>query len=141
VRDGAAVLVGGARSAERLRADRDRPGLWRLIRSLPLPQAVTAARHLRLRERQPPDGAEQQLAHLLVDATSRRWSGSATRWSGTACTHAVPDRLESLCPAAFAFRAPVAGLKVLDVVRRAAALRPAPVEQARRKARTRWWSR
>jgi hypothetical protein len=48
--------------AERLRADRDRPGLWRLIRSLPLPQAVAAARHLRLRERQPPDGAEQQLA-------------------------------------------------------------------------------
>ena len=58
-----------------------------------------------------------------------------------ACTHAVPDRLESLCPAAFAFRAPVAGLKVLDVVRRATALRPAPVEQARRKTRTRWWSR
>ena len=58
--------------------------------------------------------------------------------------NALAKPLRSLVPgdgAGGAYPLSPAQEEVLDVVRRATALRPAPVEQARRKTRTRWWSR
>jgi hypothetical protein len=99
--------------ARQLRADEDWPRLWRHILSLPVPHAVEAAQYLALGEWRPPDDADHQLAQVLVDADPH----AITQVLGSvlsACTQARPEWLETLCPAAFAFREPVAALNVLS---------------------------
>lgn len=97
--------------AARLRADRDWPGLWQHILSLPVPQAVQAAQHLRLGRWRPPTDADDRLAQLLVGADHRTMA-RVVESVPAACTRSVADWVESLCPAAFAFREPVAALNL-----------------------------
>lgn len=88
---------------------RDRSAAWRMVLSLPLPQAVAVARPVDLARWRLRGSADRELATLLVEADPAMASavlGSVR----AACTRTVSARLAPLANAAFAFGEPVVAL-------------------------------
>lgn len=97
--------------AKRLGQAKQWASLWRLILSLPMPQAVQATRHLMLRKWQPRGEPDAELAALLADADHRLVSRVADSVLH-ASTHTLQKATYVLAPAAFSHRQPVAALNL-----------------------------
>ncbi|MFJ2807978.1 hypothetical protein [Kitasatospora sp. NPDC087271] len=87
-------------------------GLWKLVLSLPFPQAAAAAAHLKPSRWQPQGMAERQLAQLLAE-TDRREVVRVGESVHASASRVLPSALNAAGPVGFCHQLPLAAINLI----------------------------